>query len=86
MKLPQSISNGPASAPGDLLLAAPPASSVLLPLVIPRAGVARALARQVPGRMLNIPTLKSGRARATRKYRARASPSRVSVLTERQPT
>ena len=86
MKLPQSISNGPASAPGDLLLAAPPASSVLLPLVIPRAGVARALARQVPGRMLNIPTLKSGRARATRKYRARPSPSRVSALTERQPT
>ena len=42
--------------------------------------------RLVPGRMLNIPTLNCGRAHATRKYRARVPPSRVSFLTERQPT
>ena len=39
-----------------------------------RVEVAFNLTRQVPGRMLNIPTLKCGRAHATRKYRARGPP------------
>ena len=51
-----------------------------------RVDFACVLPRLVPGRMLNIPTLKRGRARATRKNRARVPPSRVSVLMERQPT
>ena len=50
------------------------------------ARVVRSPVRQVPGRMRNIPTLKGGAALPARTYRARLPPSRVSVLTERQPT
>ena len=63
--------------------------SVLLPLV--RFEGMRVRRRLGPGTIgpwadAQHPYFKSGRARATRKYRARASPSRVSALTERQPT
>ena len=77
MKLPQSISNGPASAAkvqSELLLAA----SVLLPLawtLKARVDIACVLPRQVSGRILTTPTLKRGRAHATRKHRARVPKS-----------